>query len=108
MSEETTRWRKKPVVVEARRLDGNADDLAAWVNASGGDATPCKDGTELAIVTLEGIRYASPGYWIIKGVVGEFYPCRADVFDATYEAADDSARDALDAQTLHDSPGSDL
>ena len=40
----------------------------------------------LEIVTLEGTMYASPGDWIIRGVAGEFYPCKPDIFAATYEA----------------------
>jgi hypothetical protein len=39
------------------------------------------------IHTLEGVLTASPGDWIIKGVQGEFYPCKPDIFEATYEAA---------------------
>lgn len=40
------------------------------------------------IATLEGEMRADPGDWIIKGVHGEFYPCKPNIFDATYEAAD--------------------
>ena len=42
----------------------------------------------LAIYTLEGTMIASKGDWIIKGVSGEFYPCKPDIFDKTYEAAE--------------------
>ena len=38
-----------------------------------------------AIETLEGTMWAQPGDWIIKGVQGEFYPCKPDIFEATYE-----------------------
>lgn len=92
MSEEitATRYRKKPVVVEARQL---VDDLrnhtaiATWITVNGGDvdvpfAEPC-----LYIETLEGRMRADIGDWIIKGVKGEFYPCKPDIFAATYEPA---------------------
>jgi hypothetical protein len=45
------------------------------------------DGPSLALDTLEGTMTASPGDWIIRGVQGEFYPCKPDIFDATYEEA---------------------
>ena len=43
----------------------------------------------LVIHTLEGDHRANPGDWIIKGVQGEFYPCKPDIFEETYEAVDD-------------------
>ena len=42
--------------------------------------------TAIQILTLEGAMMCSPGEWIIKGVAGEFYPCKPEIFDATYEA----------------------
>ena len=44
------------------------------------------DDERYPIQTLEGVIYASPGDWVIKGVNGEFYPCKPDIFDKTYEA----------------------
>lgn len=44
-------------------------------------------GPDLAIQTLEGQMVARPGDWIIKGVKGEIYPCKPDIFEATYEPA---------------------
>lgn len=46
-----------------------------------------KDCSYLVIHTLEGDLAASPGDWIIKGVKGEFYPCKPDIFEATYDPA---------------------
>lgn len=43
-----------------------------------------------AIETIEGTMRVNPGDWIIRGVKGEFYPCRPDIFDATYEPVDES------------------
>ena len=87
-STETTpgvkRYRKKPVEIEARLFDPAAgyDEACAVVAWCGGTATD--DGCEIS--TLEGVMLARPGDWIIRGVVGEFYQCRGDVFAATYEA----------------------
>ena len=77
------RYRKKPVIVEARRYDGaNGPELLAWAVGS-------LRGGVLHIGTLEGDMVASPGDYIICGVQGEFYPCKPDIFEATYEAVDD-------------------
>lgn len=43
----------------------------------------------LLIATLEGVMQAKPGDWVIRGVQGEFYPCRDDIFRATYEAVEE-------------------
>ncbi len=86
-----TMFRKKPVVIEARQWDGSADQaslLCGWINGWDRTARYFNDSGDcsLVIVTLEGDHYASPGDWIIKGVAGEFYPCKPDIFAATYEA----------------------
>jgi len=74
---------KKPVTIEARQWTGdNAADLLAWITPA---AT--RDGPKLIIPTLEGDHTASLGDWIIKGVQGEFYPCKPDIFEVTYEQA---------------------
>jgi hypothetical protein len=80
------KFRKKPVVIEAVQFLGpNFNELEAFV---GGDAE-FRDG-ELIIATLEGPLHASPKDWIIKGIKGEFYPCKPDIFAATYEKVDDT------------------
>jgi len=87
-----TRWRKKPVVVEARQLTtDNAAELWLWAGTSVGsngirDVTVNVD-DGLTIDTLEGRMRADFGDWIVKGVKGEFYPCKPDIFEATYEPA---------------------
>ena len=74
-------WRKKPVVVEAvQYVKGNELDIEKFTN---GQAFPFKGGME--IPTLEGNHLASDGDFIIKGVAGEFYPCKPDIFKQTYE-----------------------
>ncbi len=86
-------YRKKPVVVEAVRFDGTsftADSIVAW--AAGpvrGHVMGTPQRLVLTIDTLEGRMNAEAGDWIIRGVQGEFYPCKPDIFDATYEPVDD-------------------
>ena len=85
-------YRKKPVVIEARQFThANIEQIARWVNSNGASAFTGRE--SIAIETLEGQMIAMPGDWIIKGVQGEFYPCRDDIFRETYEVvSDDAAR----------------
>lgn len=87
------KFRKKPVVIEARQFetnnvggDGHMYSIVEWVESCGGFAW--HDGTDIFIPTLEGVMRASVGDWIIKGVSGEFYPCKPDIFEKTYEAVE--------------------
>lgn len=74
-------FRKRPVVIEAVRYTGhNHDEIAAFTEGQAELA-----GRLVIIPTLEGRMTAVPGVWIVKGVAGELYPCRADVFEETYE-----------------------
>lgn len=106
MSEvERKAFRKKPVVIEAVCFDGSIESarfIAQWANADdasadheeptitfmvGGDI-PEGRADDMVIQTLEGGMSASVGDWIIRGVKGEFYACKPDIFAATYEPAD--------------------
>jgi hypothetical protein len=76
-------YRKKPVVIEAVQWTGrNGSELAAflagtdWVHPVGADPQ---------IRTLEGDLHISEGDYVIRGVQGEFYPCKPDIFEQTYE-----------------------
>lgn len=87
------KFRKKPVVIDAVQFDGSSTQAGAirtWIE--GGEYIEPTIGTRdirpLSIETLEGTMTASPGDWIIKGVKGEFSPCRSDIFEATYEPAE--------------------
>ena len=84
------RFRKKPVIIEAMRFDGgNGYDIAHWARAGLPDIAQAKiilSNPYLFVNTLEGEMRADIGDWIIKGVKGEFYPCKPDIFEATYEA----------------------
>ena len=76
------KYRKKPVVVEAMQLtDSNEIKVTEFMGLYEGKLTA--DGIE--IETLEGTMKASIGDYIIKGVQGEFYPCKPDIFEQTYE-----------------------
>ena len=87
------RFRKKPVVIEAVRWTG--ETLAAVAKFTGPDyviqlRNPRNRPTgALLIATLEGDMRADKGDWIIKGIKGEFYPCKPDIFAATYEPAEE-------------------
>jgi hypothetical protein len=82
---EMAKYRKKPVVIEAMQFTGsNQVEAAAWMGCSFPERT--SEYAVLEINTLEGTMRVSPGDWIIKGVKGEFYPCKPDIFEATYEA----------------------
>lgn len=87
------KFRKKPVVIEARQFfnDGSSYELIHWINegqAAAGRAFANWHNNEIIVPTLEGQHIASPGDWIIRGVAGEFYPCKPDIFAATYEPAE--------------------
>lgn len=74
-------FKKKPVVIEARQYTRNgleAEEVAKWCGG-----TQTDDG--VIIKTLEGDHLGNYGDWIIKGVKGEFYPCKPDIFEQTYE-----------------------
>lgn len=85
------RFRKKPVVIEAMQWDGSDEawhSIVRWARAEGTDIDlVVQPGIVdlLEIPTLEGPMRASAGDWIIRGVQGEFYPCKPDIFEATYE-----------------------
>lgn len=81
------KFRKRPVVVEALQWTGqNVDLMLVFMPAAKFRAMPGKLNSQLYVETLEGVMTAQPGDWIIRGVAGEFYPCKTDIFDATYEA----------------------
>ncbi len=99
-------FRKKAVIIEAKQLDGVDDhDVYLWVaeqtisydytseNKPDVGVTIDPAGGRMVIKTLEGEMHASPGDWIIRGVQGEFYPCKPDIFEQTYEPVEEADRD---------------
>lgn len=103
-----TRYRKKPVEIEARRYplsvaegSENLDevfDILQWILNQDDSKAPsyrcgdqcCGYDKGIAIPTLEGTMLATPGDYIIKGLQGEFYPCKPDIFEASYERVEDA------------------
>lgn len=79
------KFRSKPVVIEAWQWDGHstAPERPAWLRGAGVRADHNEEA--LFIQTMEGTMAATKGDWIIRGVAGEIYPCKPDIFAATYE-----------------------
>jgi len=78
------KFRKKPVVIEAQLFRNALSglEIAKWCN---GQFENRGDECFILIRTLEGNHLATMGDWVIKGVKGEFYPCKPDIFKLTYE-----------------------
>lgn len=83
------KFRKKPVVIEAIQFFDQPEEIIAIQDFMGNIDLVLDykdvDDPKLKIETLEGTMNASLGDWIIKGVNGEFYPCKSDIFEKTYE-----------------------
>lgn len=104
---------KKPVTIECFIYDGDLKSsdgkfyVPEWAQKAYEDGTIFfKDQGEMYIKTLEGDHHASVGDIIIRGVNGELYPCKPDIFEKTYdihsEEVNTSARDTLDTEFVHD------
>ena len=79
-------FRKKPVVIEAIQYTGlNCNIIADFIEDDFICNGSCGGEDIYLIPTLEGVMEASPGDWVIRGVAGEFYPCKPDIFEQTYE-----------------------
>lgn len=79
-------YRKKPVVIEAVKYDGkNTKEIWEFVDEGLVEHSIFPGFNDIYIDTLEGKMMAEVGDWIIKGVNGEFYPCKPDIFEQTYE-----------------------
>ena len=88
------KFRKKPVVIEAHKLSRMfADVCVQFVGAANIDSYGLgefkEDECYINIKTLEGVIRASEGDYIIKGVAGEFYPCKPEIFEKTYEKVEE-------------------
>lgn len=87
------KFRKKPVVIEAVQWDGkNWDDVMNFMQEFHGNKLNYENAEEAAIKsgnlfiqTNEGVMTASTNDWVIKGIKGEFYPCKPDIFESTYD-----------------------
>lgn len=83
-------YRKRPVEVQAVQHDGtqmSALEICGWIHSGGGIATPVVSGEVAFVVisTLEGQMITKPDDYVIRGVEGEHYPCKPDIFKSTYE-----------------------
>ena len=89
------KYRKKPVVIEAIQFFDTKESIDEVCNFMGTvvdivvELSKEPRAPKLEIPTLEGIHHANEGDYIIKGVKGEFYPCKPDIFAMTYEAVED-------------------
>ena len=81
------KYRKKPVVIEALQFLDTVERLEELANfiSEFGVSYKDRENPKLIINTLEGELEASVGDYIIRGVHGEFYPCKPDIFKETYE-----------------------
>lgn len=89
-------YRKKPVAIEAMRFYGDKlamAEVARWCGGRLRSEAKASDHTDVAywidIPTLEGVMTASRGDYVIKGVQGEFYPCKESIFRETYERVEE-------------------
>lgn len=80
------KYRKKPVVIDAHRHT-TINALFVWMQTFPGTNEFKVEAGAVIIPTLEGDMVVTPGDWVIRGIKGEFYPCKPDIFDATYEPA---------------------
>lgn len=76
-------WESACKVMEAAGVTGEDDERMLWSHSPNHDDDP----GQIDIQTLEGTMAAAPGDWIIRGIKGEFYPCKPDIFAATYDPA---------------------
>ena len=93
------KYRKKPVVIEAMQWTGkNTDEILQWCEGTATYEAMSSGSNAIVIQTLESDNIqqtrhaASKGDWIIKGVKGEFYPCKPDIFEQVYEPVADAAK----------------
>lgn len=94
------KFRKKPVIIEAMLFKGPQIALSDIDYALAFDdwcaSQPCTNdnprlryvGSTIEVQTIEGVMVAQPGDWIIRGIKGELYPCKPDIFAETYEPAE--------------------
>ena len=92
------KFRKRPVVIDAWPFEGSYESYAAipsggmcqWKIVGGGSKSQSLKRGVIDVQTLEGVMRAEPGDYIIRGITGEFYPCKLDIFEATYEAVEEA------------------
>lgn len=100
------KYRKKPVVVEAFKFDGDFKTrtgehyVPLWAEAALHEGIICFAGERcqiLAIRTSEGVKYIDIGDYVVRGIDGEIYPCKADIFEKTFEEVKTCKKDTLNS-----------
>ena len=86
------RFKKKPIIVEAIRWDGTMESTNRVAAFGGEKVAWWSNCSKMRCETLEGPLTVSVGDWIIKGFKGEFYPCKPDIFEATYEPVEENGK----------------
>lgn len=83
------KFRKRPIVIEAIQYNGkNHQEIFLFMNVQCGRHIEWETNNFIEIETLEGVMIADKKDWIIKGINGEFYPCKPDIFEKTYEVVE--------------------
>lgn len=85
------KYRKRPITIDAFPYEGQLSNLPIWAAEALASGILHYTGPDLCVKTLEGELIVSPGDYIIRGVAGELYPCKPDIFHQTYESAEDSS-----------------
>lgn len=97
-------YRKKPVVIQAFQWTGNESQIEdpEWIVDAIRKGAVCfaEEPAPFAMIieTLEGYMTASPGDYIIRGIRGEIYPCKPDIFEATYEPCENTVDASINAE----------
>lgn len=92
------KYRKKPVVIEAFQYDGDFKNqneeyyVPQWAVEAYENGTLFFDGPTLKVKTLEGDMIANVNDYIIRGVKGELYPCKSEIFEVTYEKVEENQK----------------
>jgi len=89
------KYRKKPIIIDAIQYNGQnlnlVMDFIGDPDGTSGEYFVCHNTGGIAIPTLEGTMIASLNDYIIKGIKGEFYPCKPDIFENSYDRVDEPA-----------------
>ncbi len=86
------KYKKKPIVIEAVQYTGTEQSIVDAIALPEAEQV-CFLKNELHVCTLEGVMTASLNDWIIKGVGGEVYPCKPDIFEKTYDLVEEKEND---------------
>ena len=84
------KYRKKPVIITAIQWDGkNKKEILDFIDNTNAYISEANGKADIIVHTLEGDMHASEGDFIIRGIKGEYYPCKPDIFWDTYDAVEE-------------------